>query len=223
MTAKDAAITWRHLASQTSGYGLAGKPGEAYAYNDFALALYYDTLTERVFGTDGTEVLRKRLGRNRCNSRIATPSMPSPEQPPGRLALSCRGLRPLRPARATARPLAGSQLIPARRGFVAMTNSLVPSGVPASQRQGSRHAPRTRKHRRARGTSHPSGPGSYSFNWWLNSNQIAAGHTFFVDAPPTRSRQAAHAGMRVLSSVPILDLIVPWNDSHIEESRQNPR
>ena len=27
---KDAAITWRHLASQTSGYGLAEPPGAAY-------------------------------------------------------------------------------------------------------------------------------------------------------------------------------------------------
>jgi CubicO group peptidase (beta-lactamase class C family) len=40
---KDAGITWRHLASQTSGYGLGEAPGAAYAYNDFALALYYDT------------------------------------------------------------------------------------------------------------------------------------------------------------------------------------
>src|SRR5262245_54574676 len=41
---KDAAITWRHLASQLSGYGLVEKPGEAYSYNDYALTLYYDTL-----------------------------------------------------------------------------------------------------------------------------------------------------------------------------------
>src|SRR5439155_7264957 len=58
---KDAAITWRHLASQTSGYGWSERPGAAYAYNDYALALYYDTLTEKVFGTNGTEVLRTRL------------------------------------------------------------------------------------------------------------------------------------------------------------------
>src|SRR6185436_14850677 len=55
-------IAWRHFASQTSGYGLIEKPGQAYSYNDFALALYYDTLTQKVFGTNGTEVLRTRLG-----------------------------------------------------------------------------------------------------------------------------------------------------------------
>src|SRR6185436_9428924 len=58
---KDGSITWRHFASQTSGYGLAEPPGQAYAYNDLALALYYDTLTQRVFKTNGTEVLRVRL------------------------------------------------------------------------------------------------------------------------------------------------------------------
>src|SRR5207249_10293604 len=58
---KDSSITWRHFASQTSGYGLAEPPGRAYAYNDLALALYYDTLTQKVFGTYGTEALRIRL------------------------------------------------------------------------------------------------------------------------------------------------------------------
>jgi CubicO group peptidase (beta-lactamase class C family) len=58
---KDAGITWRHLASQTSGYGLAEPPGAAYSYNDFALSLYYNLLTQKVFRTNGTEILRTRL------------------------------------------------------------------------------------------------------------------------------------------------------------------
>ena len=53
---KDATMTWRHLASQMSGYGLAEAPGDAYSYNDFALTLYYDLLTQKVFKTNGTEV-----------------------------------------------------------------------------------------------------------------------------------------------------------------------
>src|SRR5262249_28697274 len=55
---KDAEITWRHLASQTSGYGLSERPGEAYAYNDYALALYYDALTRNVYRQDGTGLLK---------------------------------------------------------------------------------------------------------------------------------------------------------------------
>ncbi len=59
---KNEGITWRQLASQMSGYGLVERPGEAYSYNDFALALYYDTLMEKVYGEKGTEVLKKKLG-----------------------------------------------------------------------------------------------------------------------------------------------------------------
>ena len=71
---KDGGITWRHLASQTSGYGLVEAPGEAYAYNDFALALYYDTLTLKVFGTNGTELLREPWP-NRSNFKTRIRSM----------------------------------------------------------------------------------------------------------------------------------------------------
>jgi hypothetical protein len=59
---KDAGITWKHLASQTSGYGLSEMPGEAYAYNDYALALYYDTLVRKVHRQDGTRLLKEQLG-----------------------------------------------------------------------------------------------------------------------------------------------------------------
>src|SRR5262245_53608292 len=59
---KDSAITWRHLASQTSGYGLTEAPGKAYSYNDYALALYYDLLMEKVFRDKGTAILKDRLG-----------------------------------------------------------------------------------------------------------------------------------------------------------------
>ena len=37
---KDAGITWRHLASQTSGYGLAEAPGEAYVRADSASLIF---------------------------------------------------------------------------------------------------------------------------------------------------------------------------------------
>lgn len=62
LVGKNEGITWRQLASQMSGYGLAERPGEAYSYNDFALALYYDTLMEKVYREKGTEVLKKKLG-----------------------------------------------------------------------------------------------------------------------------------------------------------------
>jgi len=53
---KDGNITWRHLACQISGYGLIEAPREAWAYNDYAHALFYDILTQKVFKEDGTNI-----------------------------------------------------------------------------------------------------------------------------------------------------------------------
>ena len=87
---KDAGITWRHLASQLSGYGLTEAPGRAYSYNDYALTLYYDTLTQRVFGTNGTAVLQTRLAEPLQFEDRFTFDAFGPKDRPGRLALSVR-------------------------------------------------------------------------------------------------------------------------------------
>jgi len=216
---KDASMTWRHLASQTSGYGLSEKPGEAYSYNDFALALYYDTLTERVFGTNGTEVLRTRLAEPLQFEDRYTFNAFGQNNRPGRLALSCRdfarfGLLVLRQGR-----WGGRQLIPAS-AFAAMTNSLVPPSLPLTLGKEAAMLPNQRSIGGTRNIT-PVGPGYYSFNWWLNSTN-AAGQRLFVDAPLDAFAASGHGGMRVLFLVPSLDLIVCWNDSRIDDQDKSP-
>jgi CubicO group peptidase (beta-lactamase class C family) len=49
---KDQSMTFRHLASMTSGYARPEPPGAAWAYNDFAIQLYQKTLFDRVFKED---------------------------------------------------------------------------------------------------------------------------------------------------------------------------
>ena len=46
---KDRAMTLRHLASMTSGYARPEKPGQAWAYNDYAIQLYQKTLFDKIF------------------------------------------------------------------------------------------------------------------------------------------------------------------------------
>lgn len=87
---KDGGITWRHLASQTSGYGLSEAPGAAYSYNDFALTLYYELLTRKVFQTNGTEVLRTRLAEPLQFEDAFTFNAFRRADRDGRLALSVR-------------------------------------------------------------------------------------------------------------------------------------
>lgn len=45
---KDRSITWRHLGNMCSGYGRPEEPGQAYAYNDFGIQLYWKLLTHRL-------------------------------------------------------------------------------------------------------------------------------------------------------------------------------
>jgi len=61
---KDRTITFRHLGSMTSGYARPEGPGEAWAYNDFAIQLYQKTLFDKVFKGDAKAVAEdpKRLG-----------------------------------------------------------------------------------------------------------------------------------------------------------------
>ncbi|MHC4440947.1 MAG: hypothetical protein ACYS3S_26665, partial [Planctomycetota bacterium] len=54
-----------HCANQISCYGLAEAPGTAYAYNDWQMALFWDTLFQKVYGvgfkTVDAEVLHPML------------------------------------------------------------------------------------------------------------------------------------------------------------------
>jgi CubicO group peptidase (beta-lactamase class C family) len=58
---KDRDITWRHLANQISCYGVVEKPGTAYCYNDWQMALFWDTLFLKVYGATCENVDEKVL------------------------------------------------------------------------------------------------------------------------------------------------------------------
>jgi len=61
---KDREITFRHLSAMTSGYMRPEGPGQAWAYNDYAIQLYQQTLFDRVFQEEPHAVAEhpERLG-----------------------------------------------------------------------------------------------------------------------------------------------------------------
>jgi len=61
---KDREMEFYHLANMTSGYARPEKPGEAWAYNDYAIQLYHMSLFDKVFREKPIHVLLhpKRLG-----------------------------------------------------------------------------------------------------------------------------------------------------------------
>ena len=216
---KDARITWRHLASQTSGYGLTEAPGAAYSYNDFALTFYFDTLMEKVFATNGAQVLHTRLAEPLQFEDSYTFNAFGPRNRPGRLALSCRdfarfGLMVLREGRWGEKQLLRPELV---RMAV---NSPISPATPLTSAVEAAMLPGQRSMGGGRNIT-PVGPGYYSFNWWLNRTN-AAGQHLFVDAPEDAFAASGHGGKRVLFLVPSRDLIVCWNDSRIEDHDRSP-
>ncbi|HNQ74610.1 MAG TPA: serine hydrolase [Verrucomicrobiota bacterium] len=216
---KDASITWRHLASQTSGYGLSEPPGAAYAYNDYALALYYSALTQRVFQTNGTEVLRTRLaGPLQFEDAYTFNAFHWPERE-GRLALSVRDLARIGLFYLRGGQWRGTQLLAPE--FIRMAiHSPIPADTPLTS--GREAAMLPGQHTIGGGKNiTPVGPGYYSFNWWLNRTN-RAGQRLFVEAPRDTYVAAGHGGKRMLWVIPSLDLIVSWNDARIEDHDASP-
>lgn len=219
LTGKHAGITWRHLASQTSGYGLEELPGAAYAYNDFALALYYDALMEWAFRAPGTDVLRKRLGdvlgfQDACSFEAF-----GPEDRPGRLAISTRdfarfGLLVLRGGAWGDRQVVSPGLM-----YLSISAPVAASTPRSAGREGAM-IPGQRTLGGGRAIT-PVGPGLYSFTWWLNGVDDQ-GRQLFPDGPGDLVAALGHGGKRALWILPSLDLVASWNDASIEDHDRCP-
>jgi CubicO group peptidase (beta-lactamase class C family) len=216
---KDGAITWRHLASQTSGYGLAEAPGEAYAYNDFALALYYDTLMHRVYKQDGTRVLKEQLGDVLGFQDRYTFDAFRRDDRSGRLAISVRdlarfGLLYLRGGRWQNRQVLAPE------SLRTLFSTPVPAGLPRTR---GRQADMLSGQRSLGGGKDqtPVGPGCYSFNWWLNRTD-KRDRRLYTDAPSDTFAAMGHGGQRALWVFPSFDLVVAWNDAEIDDHDASP-
>ncbi len=216
---KDAGITWRHLASQTSGYGLKERPGEAWAYNDCALALYYDTLIGKVYRRPGDTVLKERIAGPLRFEDACTFDAFHREDRLGRLAVSVRdfarfGLLYLRGGR-----WAGRQLL--KPALVKMAiSSPVPADLPRTSGAEADMLPGQRTLGGGKDQT-ATGPGLYSFNWWINGKD-REGRRLYRHAPPDTYLASGHGGIRDLWIVPSLDLIVSWNDGRTDDHDASP-
>jgi CubicO group peptidase (beta-lactamase class C family) len=216
---KDADITWRHLASQTSGYGLTEAPGAAYAYNDFALALYYDTLTRKVYRQDGTRLLKEQLGDALGFQDKYTFHAFGPQDRLGRLAISVRDLARFGLLWLRGGKWKDKQVL--RPEFVRLAlQSPVPADLPPTKGKDAAMLPKQRSLGGGKNIT-SVGPGFYSFNWWLNRTD-KTGKRLYVDAPPDTFAALGHGGERALWVIPSLDLIVAWNDARIDDHDASP-
>ncbi len=222
---KDSRITWRHMANQISCYGLVEQPGTAYAYNDWQMSLFFDTLFTKVYGvtlaTVDSQVLHPLL-----TDLIGCQDDPTflafgEDDRPGRTAISPRdfarfGLLYLRGGKWGDR-----QILSPEHVRMAVTNP-VPNSVPRAGDKAAEMIPGQRSiGSRQIPDNQTDHMGSYSWLWWINGVD-REGKRHWPDVPTDAFGCFGHGGIRAMVVFPGLDLIVSWNDTSIEgRDREN--
>ena len=197
----DREITWRHLANQTSGYGVEDRPGEAFDYNDLQMALLADLLILDVY----------RSSLEAVDENVLTPFFSEPmgcqDDPtmyhtrslPGRLRISVRDFARFGHLYLSRGRWKGRQVLSEEAVRLATTSPLPPSvpttaGVPAEMLPGQRSV----------GT-HPHDArhlNSYSYCWWLNG-VMDDGRRVLKHAPVDTYGAFGHGGTHALIIIPL--------------------
>lgn len=215
---KDRNITWRHCANQISCYGLAEAPGTAFAYNDWQMALFFDTLFKKVYGAEfdtvDSDVLHPMLTDViQCQDNPTFMAFDTNNRP-GRLAISPRdfarfGLLYLRKGK-----WKDEQLINSEHATMAVTSPL-PNSIPRAGNEAAEMIPKQRSIGSNRIPDNQCDHvGSYSWLWWTNGVS-SEGKRHWPDVPTDAYGCFGHGGPRAMVVIPSLDLIVAWNDAKI--------
>lgn len=213
---KDRHITWRHLANQISCYGVTEPPGTAFDYNDFNFALFFDTLFLKAYGSTwakvDADILEPKLtGPLHCEDRPTLMAFGTGNRP-GRLAISVRdfcrfGLLYLRQGNWNGQPLLGAS------NAVRAVSTPLPNSIPRTAGQDADMLPAQRSG--GGGKNQCDHLGSYSFMWWRNGVD-RDGQRHWPDAPADTFGAFGHGGPRAMVVMPGLDLVMGWNDAHIQ-------
>jgi CubicO group peptidase (beta-lactamase class C family) len=216
---KDRKITWRHLCNQISCYGVQEQPGEAFDYSDYNMALFFDTLFLKVYGstwkTVDADVLHPELTNVLQCQDNPTFMVFGAGNRPGRLAMSPRdfarfGLLYLRKGK-----WRNKQLISARHATLVVTSPL-PAIIPRTK---GKSAEMIRDQRSIGGGNNQCDHnGSYSYAWWINGLD-RDGNRNWPDVGPDVYGCFGHGDMRAMVVMPNLDLIVSWNDTKIQGNK----
>jgi len=223
---KDTNITFRHFANQTSGYGVQENPGAAFDYDDWQMALFWDTLFLKVYGAtyanvDATVLQPKLAGILQCQDNPTFMAFGTGDRP-GRLAVSPRDFARFGLLYLHGGNWNGTQVISQAHATMAVTSPLpltiprttaVAAGMLPGQRSiGSTTVPDNQ-------TDHD---GCYSWLWWLNGIQ-RNGLRRWPAAPTNVFTCLGHAnGQRGVAVMPSQDIVVAWNDTLLGNYPSDP-
>lgn len=223
---KDSQITFRFMANQTSCYGVSEKPGTAFDYNDWQMALFFDTLFLGVhgqtLGTVDTQVLRPQLTDIlQCQDNPTFLAFGSGDRA-GRLAVSPRDFARFGLLYLNTGQWNGIQILDEMHAKLAVGSPL-PNSLPRTTAMTAEMIPGQRS---IGSTNLPDDQsahlGSYSWSWWVNGVD-RNGNRFWPDAPLDTYAALGHQnGRRGMAVIPSLDIVIAWNDTMLGQYPSQP-
>ena len=214
---KDRSITFKQLANQISCYGVRENPGTCFDYNDYNMALFFDTLLLRVYGATysnvDSNVLSQRLGGILQFQDNPTFLGTGQNFQMGRMNISVRdfarfGLLYMRNGMWNTQ-----QLIRQQDAVMAVTSPL-PLSIPRTTAVVAQMCPGQRS---IGSTAIPDDQtdhnGGYSFAWWVNGVD-RSGSRNWPRAPLDTYAALGLGATRSLVVMPDLDIVVAWNNPY---------
>lgn len=207
---KDREITFRHLLSQTSGYGLEEEPGEAFAYNDYATGLLVWALFYRVYDRlpkEYDDLLAGELLGEALEFEDA-PTAISWRVPRGRIRISPRDMARFALLYLRGGEWKGQRLLREDLFRQAMSDPL-PDDFPRTSGEEAEHLANVVSIGGGKDEKHHAG--SLGQFWWFN-DETPDGNRLLPDAPPGTFLGAGYGGRSAMVVVPELDLVAVWHD-----------
>lgn len=205
--AKDAPMTFRHLANMASGYASAEAPGAAWGYNDFAIQLYARSL-EKIFG----QSLAEEFGRQFAALRFEDGAFFGYRDNLGVVA-SPRDFARLGWLWLNRGRWRGTEVV-AEKLFVAEIRPQVPANVPRAVTKGLTPDDYLGVGSYGGGLNQtPHGPGVYGFNFWFNE-RVGSGGRVWPAAPPDTYQANGLWNRDTLTVIPSLRMVIAVRGAH---------
>ena len=206
---KDQPMTFRHLASMTSGYARPEPPGAAWAYNDFAIQLYQKTLFDKVFQSPPEETFHhpQRFGALGLQDGFHF------RQKNRRMTASVRDFARVAWFWLNRGNWNGVQLLP-RAYFDGNMRGQVPRNLHLSSETPTNDYLQIGSYGGDSNHFTTAGPGIYGFNWWFND--VGGKHPDVVtwpDAPRDVVMSLGHRG-NCCVMIPSLNVVVVAADAN---------
>jgi CubicO group peptidase (beta-lactamase class C family) len=200
---KDRSMTLRHLASMTGGYARPEKPGEAWAYNDYAIQLYQKTLFDKIFQGDPDTIFHDahRFGPLQLEDGFAF------RKTNRRISASVRDFARVAWFWLNRGNWNGVQLLP-RQYFDDNMRPQVPPNLPLSSNAKTNDYLHIGTYGGESNHFSKAGPGMYGFNWWFNGKGGTSPNTPNWPDAPADTFMSLGARGNSSAIMPSLNLVV---------------